>query len=309
MTGALALAAGFGLLVAPGVLLPSLPLGGRESARIAASALVAGLVLVAGGLLLLAAPAIVGVAHLGDFADMCARALTPSTPRHDVVGLVAGGLALLATTSGTAAGWRARRGAQEARAEPWLGHHEDRHAYDLVVLPTDRIVAFSVPGRKPQVLISDGLLSHLDAREVDAVIRHEAAHHAARHSRYVALAVFVEGAFRPLRCVSRSTDVLRSALEDWADVDAVSSSPTLRASLRSALLTVACHRIAENRAWSSGFIPRARDLDDAPTKHRMISVMVKHSPLTLISTALILLALAWAGGVHHLAAASGYCFE
>jgi len=309
MTGALVVAAGFGLLVAPGVLLPSLHIGGRESARVAASTLVAGLALVAGGMLLLAARASVGGAHLGDFSEMCARAVTRVTGRRDVVGLIAGGLTVVVAIRGTAAGLRSHRGTRRTRAEPWLGHHEDHHDYELVVLPTDQVLAFSVPGRKPQVLISHGLLTHLDEGEVEAVIRHEAAHQAARHSRYLSLAVFVEGAFRPLRCVSRSTAVLRSALEEWADGDAFSSSPTLRASLRSALLAVACHLVADKRGRSTGVVRRARGLETGRTNHGVVGVVLRRSPVVFLTAALILLALVWAGGVHHLAAASGYCFE
>jgi len=308
MTGTFVVAAGLGLLAVPGILLPSVPLGGREAARLVASTLVAGFVLVAGGLVFVAAPATVGVAHLGDFAEMCARAFTPLTPRRDIVGLLAGGLALIVLSRGAHAAWRAYRGARRSRAEPWLGHHEDRHDYELVVVPTDEMLAFSVPGRKPQVIVSRGLLDELDDAEVDAVIRHEAAHHGARHSRYLMIAIVAEGAFRPLPWVTRSTAALRTALEDWADSDATSGSPAARANLRSALLAVACHLVAHNRDRSSGFMRRTQALEGRVNRGAA-GVLLRRSPIAVLTSGLIMFALVWAGGAHHVAAAAGYCFD
>lgn len=308
MTGAFAVAAGLGLLAAPGVLLPSVPLGGREAARLAASTLVAGLVLVASGLIFMATPAIVGVTHLGDVAEMCARVLTPLTPRRDVVGLLAGALSVLLLSRGAHAGIRAQRGARRARAEPWLGDHEDRQSYDLVVVPTDQMLAYSVPGRKPQVIVSRGLLDELDDAEVDAVIRHEAAHHSARHSRYLMVAIVAEGAFRPLRWVTRSTAALRTALEAWADSDATSGSPAASADLRSALVAVACHLVAHNRDRSSGFTRRTQALEGRVNRGAA-GVLLRRSPIAVLTSALIILALVWAGGAHHVAASAGYCFD
>lgn len=309
MTGAFAVAAGLGLLAAPGALLPSVPLGGRETARLVASTLVAGLVLVATGLIFMAAPAIAGVTHLGDVAEMCARVLTPLTPRRDVVGLLAGTLSVLLLSRGAHAGIRAQRGARRARAEPWLGDHEDRQSYELVVVPTDQMLAYSVPGRKPQVIVSRGLLTSLDGAQVEAVIRHEAAHHAARHSRYVMVAIVVEGAFRPLRWVARSTALLRTALEDWADAEATSGSAAARATLRSALVAVACHLVTHSRRRSSGFTRRTKALNSGARTYGVAALLLQRSPVVLLTSAFIMVALVWAGGAHHVAAAAGYCFD
>lgn len=308
MTGFLAIAAGFALLVAPGVMLRVSPLSPRETARLAASTLAAGSVLILGGLVLLALPAVVGVTHLGDFADLCARVLTPLTPRRDLVGFLAAAIAVILVLRAGSAGWRAHRGAQRARAEPWLGDHEDRDDFELVILPTDDVLAFSVPGRRPQVIISRGLVAELDPCEVDAVIRHEAAHHDARHSRYSALAISVTAAFRPLRGVARSAEVLRASLESWADDAATSDSPATRASLRSALVVVAGWRVIESRR-ASAIARRTRRLDDRPVRSATAGGLLYHSPLALLTTSMVLVALGWVSGVHHLAAAAGYCFD
>ena len=308
MTGALAIAAGFALLAAPGIVLRASPLNPRETARLAASTLAAGSVLIVGGLVLLALPAIVGAAHLGDLAEICARVLTPLTPRRDLVGLISAALAVILIVRAANAAWRAHRGAQRARAEPWLGHHEDRDDFELVILPTDDVLAFSVPGRKPQVLISRGLVAELEPRQVDAVIRHEAAHHDARHSRYSALAISVEAAFRPLRGVARSAEVLRAALESWADDAATSDSSATRASLRSALVFVAGRLTVDSRR-ASGLARRTRRLDERAVRIATGGGLLHHSPLVLLTSSMVVVALGWASGVHHLAAAAGYCFD
>ena len=49
-----------------------------------------------------------------------------------VLGLVAGRAAVVVT--------RARRSVRDAGVEPWLGRHENRGDFDLVVLPTDRLL-------------------------------------------------------------------------------------------------------------------------------------------------------------------------
>jgi hypothetical protein len=97
-------------------------------------------------------------------------------------------------------------------------------------------VAYAVPGRPAQVVVSDGLLAGLDPEEAEAVLRHERAHLRHRHHDALALAGDVEarlGWFPPARA---SAAALRLAVERWADEDAGATSASARPAVRTALL-------------------------------------------------------------------------
>lgn len=113
------------------------------------------------------------------------------------------------------------------------------HGHAILVVPSDRLVAFSVPGPAPQVVISLGLAEELTDRELTAVLHHELAHLRTRHHRYLLLASVVEGSPGLLGPVRRSAAALRAALERWADEQAAITSSGGRASVRSALLRIA----------------------------------------------------------------------
>ena len=56
----------------------------------------------------------------------------------------------------------------------------ERHP-DVVVVEHDAVVAYCVPGRQPQVVVTTGALSVLGEEQLDAVVAHERAHLAGRH--------------------------------------------------------------------------------------------------------------------------------
>ena len=138
-------------------------------------------------------------------------------------------------------GWRrTRRALGRLRIEHSLGEHHHRGDVDVVVLPTPCLLAASNGGRRPQVLLSQGLIAALDPAELEAVVRHEIAHVRHRHDRFLLIATTVEHACIAAPPVRRSAAALRAALERWADEDAA-IDVNARRDLRHAL-----HKVTES---------------------------------------------------------------
>src|SRR5215208_6388826 len=144
----------------------------------------------------------------------------------------AGVIALLASRAalGVRRRHRMARVAQEIGWQSRLGGHQ------LVVLPSEKLVAFSTVGRPGQVVMSRGLITALSDDELAAVVRHEVAHVQHRHQRYLLLARVVEGSLGLLPMVRRGVTALRCAVERWADEAAAGPRSSGRASVHAALL-------------------------------------------------------------------------
>jgi bla regulator protein blaR1 len=89
---------------------------------------------------------------------------------------------------------------------------------DLLVIPGDAPTAFAVPGRRPHVVVSAGMLELLDAEEQRAMLAHERSHLRHHHHRYVRASEMAAALLPPLGLVARR---VRFATERWADQDAV----------------------------------------------------------------------------------------
>ena len=275
----------------------------------AAGSLLVGFVVLELGLMLLALPTVLRALHAAGFASICERVLKPLSPGGDLLGWAAALLAAAVGVRAVIAGRRAYRSACAAEVEPWLGRHEDRGEFELVVLPTERLLAVSVPGAQRQVVISDGLVERLDADQLDAVIRHEATHQRCRHWRFSLLAVSVERALRPLPLVARSTRALGTALEAWADEGAAGDSLSGRALVRRAIVAVA-GPVEESgpRCPSSRLVrERARRLEYAPGSGGFALRVAVLAPVLVLFVTSILLLVGWTVGMHHAAALTGYC--
>jgi beta-lactamase regulating signal transducer with metallopeptidase domain len=108
----------------------------------------------------------------------------------------------------------------------------------LVVVPTDRLLAFGVPGRSPQVVISAGLTRRLERDELEAVVVHEAAHLRLRHATVLSILLGIEAGFSVIPFVGRSIEAVRAALEVWADAAVPGSRSATHNPLRRALVDV-----------------------------------------------------------------------
>ena len=230
-----------GLFVAtlPGLLRP---LGRRadpaEWAQLSFLAVTGSVVMVEAGLVLLAAPTVFRALDLGFLADACARLVGPLIPFGDTGGWVAGGLAV-ATPALAVHGWvNARRRLLGLSIEPCLGRHEQRPDHDLVILPTDAHIAYSVDMGRPQVVLSEGLIDSLDDGQLEAVVAHELAHIRQDHPRMLLIAASASAALGWWPPMRRSHRVFRASIERWADECAVGRDEPTRRSLCEALRTV-----------------------------------------------------------------------
>jgi Zn-dependent protease with chaperone function len=241
MTVGLLLSA-LGLLAAPGLLRPlARRLPPAEWAALCALLLAAGAVVLEVLAVLVALPTVMRAAGLPEIADLCQEALGRLIPGGAAVGWAAFAAAMAVPILATREALRTRRARRAVRAgvRPVAGELLAHHGHPMLVVPSDRLVAFSVPGSAPRVVISRGLADHLSDGELTAVLHHELAHLRNRHHRYLLLASVVEASLGLLWPVRRSAAALRAALERWADEQAAATSAGGRSSVRSALLRVA----------------------------------------------------------------------
>jgi len=302
MTSVLLVGVGVALLALPGLLAGVTHRPGARWARSSAAALVLGLAALEIGLILLALPAVLRVLSAAGLASWCSELVAPIAV-GDGLGWVA---ALAATVVAARLLWASRRvqaAARTARIEPWLGHHEAHDDFDLVVLPTDELIAVSVPGREPQVLLSNGLVDALESDQLELVIRHEAMHHRFNHWRFNMLAVTLQQAFSPLPLVHRSAEALRTAIEVWADDATLAAAPTARARLSETISDVCgaaradSMRVALPRSTSMR-LDRLAVAETSPSFPRRVAV---EAPLVGLSTAFVVLFGSWSLLLVHVA--------
>jgi hypothetical protein len=231
------LGVGVVLLDLPGLLAP---VGSRrapaEWCRVVTACLRVGRFAVLAALALPAVPALLDLVGAHHVAHACHRAVMGNLPMPAMLGWVAILLLVAVTHSSLAARRRDREALRQLHAEPWLGVHRRDHDLDVVTLPCAHHLAYAVPGRPDQVVVCDGLVATLDDDELDAVLHHERAHLRHRHHRALRLASDVDARFGWLAPVRDSVEVLRLAVERWADEDAAATSDGARPAIRRALL-------------------------------------------------------------------------
>lgn len=199
----------------------------------------AGFVLIEASLVHASLPAIFALIGLEELAAAC-RALGGhlfgATPLFAAIALVVaissaikaalGGLDTLRMHASL------RRGAARADRTAIGGH-------ETALMPMSSRWALALPGRSPQILISDNLAATLQAPELSAVVRHEAAHLRHHHIRFLLLGTVVGSGLWFLPWIRRATTALTLALERWADDEASAGSSERRDQVRSALRKLA----------------------------------------------------------------------
>jgi beta-lactamase regulating signal transducer with metallopeptidase domain len=297
------------VLVAAGVallLLPMLAAGASrqlspaECARLAVGATWLGLRSIQAGLLLTAAPTVLRTVGVDAVADACHRVLGPTRLGGSAVAWASAAAFVVLTRRARVVRARAHREQRQAHIEPWLGHHERIDGIDVVVLPTDQVLAYSAPGPPPQVVLSEGLTAALTDEELSAVIRHEQTHLRNRHDRHLVLAAVVEGTFGWLPGARRSAYMVRLGLERWAD-EVAADRPGGREQIRRALLKTTELLLDAVPAFSPGctLVERLTALE-APRPHPSVRQRALVGALAVGGTALALTSLV-AGTVdsHH----------
>jgi len=303
-------AGGWVLLALPLLVRPfALRMSPREFAAAGTVATASGVAALEGGLIVTAAPTLLRSAGLTDLAIACERSFRPLAVGGALVAWAAGFGALVIAALAIRAIVRAMRAQRCARADSWLGAHFDRSAFDLVILPTRAPLAYSVGGRRPQVIVSEGLVTVLEPTELEIVIGHEAAHVRARHNRYLVLFGVAERVAGWLPGVRASTMSLRASLERWADDEAAGTDPQRRKRLRGALLTTVHAMAAPDLAafGVTALVERAAALAGAPSKASGVSRLVTWCALGLTLLVAVSALAIWLADARSVLAMAGYC--
>jgi Zn-dependent protease with chaperone function len=127
-----------------------------------------------------------------------------------------------------------------------------RELLELVVrpngdLPDTRLlehpapVAFCIPGARPLLVLSSGMLAELDAAQLAAVVAHERAHLRERHHLYLLPFVAWEAALPVLPAAARAHAAVRALVEMRADDVALAGlpGPAPRRALAAAIVAAA----------------------------------------------------------------------
>jgi Zn-dependent protease with chaperone function len=217
-----------------------------EWTRVSVFALVLGAWCAYTGLLMTATPPVLHSLDLEGVLSICDPVVHNLMIGGPLVGWAAAGLAAVVTACAIQALQRTRRAPRVARVQPSLGEHISHGDYELVVLPTHALIAVGIPGPVPQVVVSQGLMDQLDPTRVEAVIGHELAHLRLGHRPLLVAVTVVERALGLVPLVRRSAQVVRQALETWADDVAVEHADATEPALHAALVAVAS---AQRSPW------------------------------------------------------------
>jgi len=297
---------GLVLLAIPG-LVPEPPrrLPAREWTPVALLAMVAGVLALLAGLTLAALPTLAPVIGISELADRCRELLAPFAIESGIIDVLAAGLAILIASRIVVGIAHSARAARRTRIEPWLGEHELRAAFELVVVPTDLILAFGVPGRTPQVVLSTGLVGRLRTDELEAVIDHEAAHLRLRHPALVAVLHGIDAGVGILPFVARSVRRVLSGLEVWAD-SAVDGEATGGQSdaLFAALVCVTEPTIM---GAPSDVDSRVGRLRWAPRPRPVYARSAVYASVLILSAVVAVTAAGWFTNAHHAVALGAPC--
>lgn len=301
-----------GVLALPGLLAP---LGRRlrpqEWASMTATSLAAGLVLLEVGLLFTALPTVLRFIGVDALAEACERVLAPLAGGGSVMGWTAGLLAVALAVSAVRVVRKVRRVRQMLMAELWLGEARHVGSSEVLVVPVGMPFAVALDGPDPSILISREMLDSLTPLELEAVVRHEAAHLTRHHGAMLVLAAALEDSVgRLIPPLRRSADALRFAIERCADEDAVADSPNGREVLRSALVAVACsHAPLPVPAFSGAdtVVARVQALEHVPIRPGRVLRVAAYAPGVVLAAGAVTALTAWTGHAHMLLSMAGSC--
>lgn len=275
-----------------------------HQARLLAVGLLSGGTLIQAGLWLWASPVVLDAVGRPDLAAACEAMLGGSAPGGRIGGIAAFGAAvwLAIRASYAAVGtWREQR---QYRVEWSLGVASHHPTHDLVILPLAQPIAYTVGGRPPQVVLSQGIVDRLPGECVDAITAHEVIHARHRHHRYLMLASALAAAAGWLPPVRTGIHTLRFALERWADEGSARVAPQGRQGVRTALLAMASTMVCPPAAVPAFGGPdtiraRLQALDGEPPTAGGGGLMAAYGAAGLLLIATVATA-GWAG--HGLAA-------
>jgi hypothetical protein len=279
----------------------------HEWAIVAFLSVVVGSVAVMAALVLTAGPLMQSTLMPSEALDYCRDALAPFGGGSVFLSLVAATAGVVITIRATTAVMRSRRATRRARIEPWLGDHSERQGFELVLVPTEALLAYGLAGRFPQVVLSQGLLGTLSAEEIDAVIAHEAAHLRLRHPKMLTVLSVIEAGFGGVPPVRRSVNQVRSALEYWADAAAEAEYTVTIHTLCAALVGVTAPAPAANSTMPVEARARMHRLRRRPVPRPAPVRALLYAPVAVLALVVALSAAGWLTDAHHALALGGPC--
>ena len=303
--------AGIGLLLLPGLRsFPVAELPPSEWTRVAAASLRCGLLSLRVGLVLGAVPTLLRAAGVEELASVCHRMLGPVVPGGSAAGWASAVCSVVIAWRSFAVRRSVAAAQRAARVEDWLGTHTHDGGVDVVTLRADDAVAYAVPGRPPQIVVTDGLAAVLSEDELAAVLRHERSHVVHGHDHHLVLAASVDATLGWLPAARRSTAALRLALERWADEDAAAAGEASRPVLHQALLKTTARMLDPIPAFASActVVDRLAALErPAPRAAGRARALVV-APVASLSIGITVSLVGWTLFTHHgLLGAVGYC--
>lgn len=246
-------AGGVGMLLLPGL---GDRLGHRvhpaHRARLLLGGLLTGVLVFECGLLLWSAPVVLDLVGFIDLAAVCRQALGGPTPGGAATGLVTGIAAAWVGAALVVGWWRVVSTQRRLHFDESVAPLETSDAFDLYVLPAPRRMAYTVGGRRPQVVVTSAVVEGLPSGPVDVILAHERVHAVNNHHRYLAGAAAIETALRWIPPVGNAVRSVRLCLERWADEDAARVSAGGRSDVKSALIS-ACLGTTPGVAGFGGF--------------------------------------------------------
>jgi hypothetical protein len=294
---------GVGMLLLTGL---SARLGQRvhpaHRARLLLGGLLTSVLVFEAGLLLWSAPVVLDLVGFIDLAAVCRRVLGGPTPGGTATGLLAGVAAAWVGAAVVAGWWRVVSTQRRLRFDASMTPLERGDAFDLYVLSAPRRMAYTVGGRRPQVVVTSAVIEGLSAGSVDVILAHERVHALNKHHRFLAAAAATETAVGWIPPVGNAVHSVRLCLERWADEDAARVSAGGRSDVKSVLIS-ACLGTTPGVAGFGGFdmvSERISGLDGpAPgTASRWVtSAYLAYASITVAS----MLTVAWASRLSVLA--------
>lgn len=229
---------GYLALLAPGFTRDRLDLHPADTSRVFAASMAGGSALIQGTLVLWATPTVFRFLGYEAIAEACSQMLGPIPPGGQIGGWVAF-VAAIGTTIGVVVGsMRSGHVQSLARVERSIGTPRRFGSSEITIVPTQAVLAYAIGGRRPQIVVSQGLIDQLPPVSVRAIAAHEQAHVRHRHHRFVFLSAAVTGGFGWLPGVRTSLVRLHMAVESWADEEAAGPSAKQRSAVRRALLAM-----------------------------------------------------------------------
>ena len=256
------------VLAGLGILLITLPhavpagAGAQRDSRWSVTGTWLGLRLLGVATALTAAPTALRALGIHSMADACHRLASPAPP-GSAVGTVATVVALVVLARTLYVRARLRSGRNRTRVESTLGTHRPHTAHpntELVVVPTDAWLAYAVPGRPNQIVVSDGVVEALSESELGALVGHEVAHLRLGHHRALSVLAELDGIAGAW--ARRFTDRIRLMLERAADDDAATGhgAPAVHGALCGSPSGLSTTVMFRREALEAPAVPRSHPL-------------------------------------------------